>query len=144
MTNPPPLKLHHINVVTGDTSALRDWYQTVLGLTHDTSVNQHRVMDDDAAYTGGVEVVHDGQTQVHVAEQDPTLAHRTGQIVNPLLTGHIAFRTTDIEAFKAHLDAQGIPYSDYGNAFSGAWRQIFFYDPTGQVIEVQQTDDESF
>lgn len=141
---PPKLKLHHINVCTADTEGLRDWYQDVLGLAHETSVTQHRVMDADALYTGGVEVVTDDDVQIHVAETDPQLAFRAGQQVNPLLTGHIAFRTDDIEGFKRHLDAQGIPYSDYGNAFSGAWHQVFFYDPTGRVIEVQQTADEAF
>ena len=141
---PPKLTLHHINVTTHDTTGLRDWYQEVLGLAHETSVTQHRVMDEDALYTGGVEGVTDDAVQIHVAETDPELAFRAGHQVNPLLTGHIAFRTDDIAAFKRHLEAQGIPYSDYGQSFSGAWHQLFFYDPTGRVIEVQQTNDEAF
>lgn len=139
----PKLKLHHINVCTHDAGALRDWYLDVLGLAHDTSVTRHRIVRDDALYKGGVEIVTDDDIQIHVAETDPDLASRAGKSVNPLLRGHVAFRTDDIEAFKRHLEEKGIPYSDYGHAFSGAWRQLFFHDPTGQVIEVQQTDDAS-
>ena len=141
---PPKVKLHHINVCTHDAAALREWYKDVLGLTHDTSVTQHRILNDDALYKGGVEVVTDDEIQVHVAETDPDLAARAGKSVNPLLRGHVAFRTDDFEGFKRHLEAQGIPYADYGHAFSGAWRQLFFHDPTGQVIEVQATEDETF
>ncbi len=140
----PKLKLHHINVCTHDAVALREWYGEVLGLEHETSVTQHRIVAEDALYKGGVEVVTDDDIQIHVAETDPDLAFRAGHTVNPLLRGHVAFRTDDIEAFKRHLDEKGIPYSDYGKAFSGAWHQLFFHDPTGQVIEVQQTSSNEF
>ena len=36
------------------------------------------------------------------------------------------------------LEARGIPYSDYGTAFSKDWHQVFFQDPEGNVIEVHQ------
>jgi len=34
----------------------------------------------------------------------------------------------------------GIPYSDYGDWAMEGWRQIFFYDPAGAVVEVHQVD----
>ena len=63
---------------------------------------------------------------------------RTGQVVNPVDRGHIAFRTDDIAAFKKRLDDKGIKYSDYGGWAMSGWHQIFFYDPDGNVIEVHQ------
>ena len=63
---------------------------------------------------------------------------RTGQVVNPVERGHIAFRTDDIAAFKKRLDEKGIRYSDYGGWAMSGWHQIFFYDPDGNVIEVHQ------
>ena len=41
---------------------------------------------------------------------------------------------------KAHLEAKGIPYSDWGERAVNGWHQIFFYDPDGNVIEVHQVD----
>ena len=63
---------------------------------------------------------------------------RTGQVVNPVDRGHIAFRTDDIAAFKKRLEDRGIKYSDYGGWAMSGWHQIFFYDPDGNVIEVHQ------
>ena len=63
---------------------------------------------------------------------------KSGQVVNPLERGHIAYRTDDIEAFMKHLEAQGIPYSDWGSDAVKGWHQVFFYDPDGNVIEVHQ------
>ena len=42
----------------------------------------------------------------------------------------------NIEAFKCHLEAHGVHYSDYGTRFAKEWHQIFFLDPEGTVIEV--------
>jgi len=74
------------------------------------------------------------------AQRDMMAGFKTGHIVNPVARGHIAYRTDDLPAFKAHLEAQGVAYSDWGNAAVAGWHQIFFYDPDGNVIEVHQVD----
>ena len=56
---------------------------------------------------------------------------------------HIAYRTDDLATFKSHLDAAGVPYSDWGNKAVAGWKQIFFYDPDGNVIEVHEVQDEA-
>ncbi|NDA08744.1 MAG: hypothetical protein EBZ18_04970 [Alphaproteobacteria bacterium] len=75
---------------------------------------------------------------MHLAERDLNVAVRNGRHINPVERGHIAFRTDDIEAFKAHLHDKGIAFADYGTAFAKVWYQIFFYDPEGNIIEVHQ------
>ena len=73
---------------------------------------------------------------MHLAQRDNQAGFKTGQIVNPVARGHIAYRTDDLEAFKKHLEAKGISYSDWGERAVAGWHQIFFYDPDGTVIEV--------
>ena len=80
----------------------------------------------------------EGNIQMHLAERDLNVAKKNGQRINPIETGHIAFRTDDIEQFKKHLDNRGVDYSDYGTTFSAEWHQIFFCDPEGNIIEVHQ------
>ena len=75
---------------------------------------------------------------MHLAERDLGVAFKNDEVINPVERGHIAFRTDDIEAFKAHLDAESIPYSDYGTTFAKEWHQVFFHDPEGNVVEVHQ------
>ena len=72
---------------------------------------------------------------MHLATKDLTVAFKNGEVTNPVEPGHIAFRTDDIEAFKALLDQHSIPYSDYGTAFAKEWHQVFFHDPEGNVNE---------
>ncbi len=78
---------------------------------------------------------------MHLTQKDVLNSFRSGQVVNPLEGGHIAYRTDDIVAFRAHLDLHCVPYSDWGSDAVKGWHQVFFYDPEGNVIEVHQRID---
>ena len=129
------IKLHHVNLCTTDVPAMDEFYRSVLDLEPEPTLNAVRVTD---GYAGKVAFVHDGTTQVHLAEKDLSVGFRTKQPVNPLERGQIAFRTDDIAAFKKRLEDKGIPYADYGAWAMNGWHQIFFHDPEGNIIEVHQ------
>ena len=133
------LTLHHINLATENVDRMDTFYRDVLGLAEET--DGLPVLEKKKGYAGDVAFVTDGAIQMHLAEKDVMAGFRTGQIVNPVAKGHIAYRTDDLDAFIAHLDAQGVPYSDWGHAAVAGWRQIFFYAPDGNVIEVHQVAD---
>ena len=130
------LKLHHVNLCSKDVPAMDEFYRTVLDLQPEPSLGAARVTEE--GYAGKVAFLSDGDVQVHLAERDLGVSFRTGQAINPLDRGHIAFRTDDIAAVKRRLEEKGIPYSDYGTWAMSGWHQIFFYDPEGNVVEVHQ------
>lgn len=139
------LTLHHVNVSSHDVPGLDAFYAEVLmqdgiGAPSDGGAAALPSLDD-AVYAGEVRFRTDGQVQFHLAEQDLGVALRAGKAINPLERGHLAFRTDDIEGFKRHLEARGVPYVDYGTTFTRHWHQIFFHDPAGTVIEVHQVLD---
>jgi glyoxylase I family protein len=131
------IKLHHVNVCSKNVPGLEEFYRDVLDLEPERSLEAGRILDKDG-YPGAVAFLSDGTTQFHLAEKDFGISFRTGQAVNPVERGHIAFRTDDIDAFKRRLKEKGIPFSDYGAWAMKGWEQIFFYDPEGNVIEVHQ------
>ncbi|MCG6901154.1 MAG: VOC family protein [Rhodobacter sp.] len=132
------LWLHHINLSTENVARMDAFYRDVLQLTPPTS--DLPTLEKSKGYAGDVAFVSDGDIQLHLAQRDVTAGFNTGQIVNPVSHGHIAYRTDDLAAFRAHLESQNIPYSDWGNAAVAGWHQIFFYDPDGNVIEVHQSE----
>lgn len=133
------LEFHHINVVSPNVDGLHDFYTKVLGLDDIPAENFVRTEETDArGYSGKIRFATDGAMQMHLAEQDFDVAFKHGETINPVERGHIAFRTDDIQAFMAMLDAKGIAYSDYGTSFSQEWHQVFFQDPAGTIIEVHQ------
>jgi glyoxylase I family protein len=136
---PMKLKLHHLNLTTKNVPAMDEFYRDVLDMQTEPTLARQRITTQ--GYAGDVAFVTDGATQFHIAEKDMGTGFRTGQVVNPVDRGHIAFRTDDIEAFKKRLDDKGVPYADYGKWAMNGWYQIFFYDPEGNVIEVHQADE---
>jgi len=135
------LKLHHINLSTENVERMDAFYRDVLGLSREDAGLP--TLEKKKGYAGDVAFVTDGAIQTHLAQRDVGAGFRTGQIVNPVERGHIAYRTDDLAAFRTHLEAAGVPYSDWGNAAVAGWSQIFFYDPDGNVIEVHEVDETS-
>jgi glyoxylase I family protein len=130
------IRLHHINLCSRDVPEMETFYRSVLDLQDEPSLSGSR--NTSQGYAAPVAFVSDGETQFHLATTDLDVGFRTGQVINPLERGHIAFRTDDIEAFKRRLEEKNIAYSDYGQWAMNGWHQIFFYDPMGNVIEVHQ------
>lgn len=134
------LKLHHINLSTDNVARMDAFYRDVLGLQRETEGLP--VLEKNKGYSGDVAFVSDGAIQTHLAEKDVLAGFNANKIVNPLEKGHIAYRTDDLDAFISHLEEKGVPYSDWGHAAVAGWRQIFFYDPDGNVIEVHEVSTE--
>ncbi len=133
------LEFHHINYVSDDVDRLHSFYTDVLGLDEIPIRNFPRSeATDDKGYNGQIKFATDGRMQMHLAEKKFDVSFKNGEVINPVERGHIAFRTDDIEAFKALLVAKRIYFSDYGTAFAKEWHQVFFHDPEGNVIEVHQ------
>ena len=132
------LTLHHINFATENVNRMNEFYRNILKL--DEANDDLPVLEKERGYAGDVAFRSDGDIQFHLANKDMEVGFKTGHAVNPVHTGHIAFRTDDLEAFKGHLDEMGVHYSDFGNVAVKGWHQIFFYDPDGNVIEVHQKE----
>jgi len=130
------IKLHHLNLSTSNVPAMDAFYRDVLDLKPEPQMQAYRL--PAGGYPGRVAFVTDGTTQVHLSERDLGVGFRTGQPINPVERGHIAFRTDDIAAFKRRLQEKGIPFADYGAWAMKGWEQIFFHDPDGNIVEVHQ------
>lgn len=130
------LTLHHINLVSSNVGEMDAFYRDVMQM--DVPQSDLPNLEKTKGYAGDVAIRGDGAIQMHLAERDLNAGFNTGQIVNPVARGHIAFRTDDLEAFKTHLKARGVPFSDWSHDAVKGWAQIFFYDPEGNVIEVHE------
>lgn len=133
------LTLHHVSFSSENVSRLDAFYNDVLQLPKVTQDIPKQ--EKNKGYAGQLAFRTDGAVQTHIAQKDLSIGFKTGHAVNPVERGHIAYRTDDIKAFMAHLDAKGVQYSDYGHTAAKEWHQIFFYDPDGNIIEVHQVDE---
>ena len=130
------IELHHINLSSDKVDEMNDFYLKVMKLK--TETEGLPILEKKKGYSVDVACVSDCKIQTHLAEKDLDVCFKTGHSINPLEKGHIAYRTDDLEAFKKHLDELGVHYSDWGETAVAGWKQIFFYDPDGNVIEVHE------
>ncbi|MDC0094066.1 VOC family protein [Alphaproteobacteria bacterium] len=134
------LELHHINLSSNKVNEMNDFYLKVMQLK--TETEGLPTLEKKKGYSGDVAFVSDGTIQTHLAEKDLNVCFKTGHTINPLEKGHIAYRTDDLDGFKKHLEKLSINYSDWGETAVAGWKQIFFYDPDGNVIEVHEVKHE--
>lgn len=132
------LKLHHINLSSNNVDKMNKFYKEILFL--DTETKDLPILEKKKGYSGKVEFVTDGNIQTHLAEKDLNVNFKTGHSINPLERGHIAYRIENLNEFKKHLENKGIKYSDWGETAVAGWKQIFFYDPDGNIIEVHEKE----
>ena len=83
------------------------FYRDVLTLGDEDSA-ELPPLNKDKGLVGDVSFVTDGVIQMHLTPKDVLNSFKSGQVVNPLERGHIAYRTDDIEEFMRHLDDQGV------------------------------------
>lgn len=102
------MRFHHLNLCSSKTPAMDAFYQSVLDLKPEPSLQANRIGTAD--YPGHVAFLTDGATQFHLSDKDLFVGFRRGQMINPLERGHIAFRTDDIDAVKRRLEKKGIPF----------------------------------
>ena len=130
------IKLHHINLATQNVSRMKHFYKNILFL--DDVVDDLPTLEKSKGYSGSVGFVGDGNIQTHIAEKDLEVNFKTGHYINPVEKGHIAYRTDNLEKFKKHLKDKNIEYSDWEETAESGWKQIFFYDPDANIIEVHE------
>ncbi|KQQ01280.1 MULTISPECIES: VOC family protein [unclassified Rathayibacter] len=144
------LRLHHVNVTSDDMSILTRFYQDALGLEMLPSppmiaTSASGTTDGDEAWDDAAKFFNAGdpnELQLHATQRQPYLAAQEGHSVNPLISGHFAFRTDDIEDVMARLTANGIPFDDWGIWSVKGWHQIFLTDPAGNMVEIHQVKDD--
>lgn len=132
--------IHHVNLEAKDVRRSAAFYAAVLGMAEG-----QWIFPESRGYIPGspdrLALFPDGRqshTGLHLIKGDPDFAARNGFRHNPSLGGHFAIEVTDLKAVMRRLDAAGIPYSDGGVFAIPRLHNIYFEDPDGNLIEVNQ------
>lgn len=134
--------IHHVNIQATDVRRTAAFYTSILGMTEG-----QWVLPPNAGYIPVSkdrlclfeDPSRDGQAQgLHIIKPDPDFAARNNLRHNPSVGGHFAIQVKDMRAVIKRLEAARVPYSDAGQfAIPGLWN-IYFTDPEGNLIEVNQ------
>lgn len=128
----------HVNLAAHDIREAADWYTGVFGMNE-------KKLDVVAGQTGRpsdkqhLAYFEDGTSRsIHLAKPDAEYARERGMWINPTAGGHLAIRVDDIEAVKHSLDSKKWTYHDAGEfAVTGRY-SIYLFDPSWNMLEVNQ------
>ena len=131
--------LHHVNVPAHDVRQTAAFLRDVIGLnegrwTYPEQQGDLHHDNDGLAYFG---IENRG---LHVVRSIPTFARENGFLHNPTIGGHFAICVPDIEAVKRRLDAVDVPYTDAGVYAMAGIHQVYCYDPSFNLIEINQIE----
>jgi catechol 2,3-dioxygenase-like lactoylglutathione lyase family enzyme len=128
-------KLHHVLFHVGPTfNEVVDFYETVIGITGGEVPLKLLRPEEESSFKGEVKIITDGDVELHFCDPDYNDSFKTGDAINRKLHHH-AFVVDDIEAAKARLRENDVPFVDKGfNKFHGR-HQVYFHDPAGNVCE---------
>jgi glyoxylase I family protein len=111
--------LHHSFNVEGNLDACVDFYRQLLHLPDEV----RPAINVDGHWFAA------GDVQLHLVDADPGTA-----VISP--TGpHVCFAVEDLDDAIAELERDGIPYV---RGTQGTVVQIWFADPAGNTVEIQQ------
>ena len=116
--------IHHISIAVDDLEESRDFYAGLLELAE---IDRPPLPNPGCWYQVGA-------TQLHLTVKS---SQENGKEIPGTGAGetHFALRGTDLEAVKRRVESAGISVRDGINAAIGM-RQLFFRDPSGNLVEV--------
>ncbi|MCA8928439.1 MAG: VOC family protein [Alphaproteobacteria bacterium] len=129
--------VHHVNIPAHDVRASVAFFHRAAGLEEcawaypDPERRDEGVSDTRAS-------LGNHNRGLHIVTERPLFAHQNGFLHNPTLGGHFAITVDDLDAVVRRLQAAGIPYDDAGVYAMADMRQVYCFDPSFNLVEINQ------
>lgn len=136
--------IHHVNLEAQDVRETVAFYTEIAGMAEGRwqAPAERGDFSIDPALLAVLPTRDDGNggdnSGLHIIRADPGFALRNNFAHNPSIGGHPAICVPDVRAVKARLEAAGVLVSDAGVYAMAGMHQIYAFDPSGNMIEVNQ------
>ena len=135
--------LHHVNLPVHDVLLAAAFYRDLIGLTEGTWRTPAGSQVGDI--TGNKSMLTyfgtTGNRGLHLVKPSDRLMGRTGFQHNPTIGGHPAITVKDLAGVMERLRKAGIPFSDAGTYAMAGIHQLYVYDPSMNLVEINQVVD---
>ena len=134
--------IHHVNLPATNVPKTRAFLRDVIGFklgqwTYPASQGELHHDENSIAFFGS------GNRGIHAVRPIPTFAVDNGFVHNPTIGGHFALTVPDLKPVMQRFDEAGVVYSDAGIYAMAGVQQIYAYDPSMYLIEINQLHDGS-
>ncbi len=138
--------IHHVNLPAHDVRESAAFYSAIFGM-RETPFQRPETggnfRSDPAALAAFEQDGPAGRdlginNGLHIVKPVPRFAEANGLQHNPTIGGHVAITVPDLDLVMRRLDDAGIQYSDAGRYAMLGFRQIYLYDPSMNLLEINQ------
>ncbi len=134
--------VHHVNLQAHDVVETAAFFRDIIGLEDGVWAYPDQVgavghNPDTLAYFGT------GNRGLHIVRPITTFARDNNFVHNPTFGGHFAICVADVMAVKHRLEHAGVVVSDAGVYAMRGVHQIYCYDPSMNIVEINQIVDPS-
>ncbi len=130
--------LHHVNLNVFDMDATRSFYLDALQLEQGKAHTIGTSFGDMGVDDSNLLCVGEENAGIHLLKPLADFAKRTGLAINPAVGGHTAIQVEDIREVIRRLDEAKIFYSYARDHAMPGIHQLYVYDPSGNLIEINQ------
>jgi catechol 2,3-dioxygenase-like lactoylglutathione lyase family enzyme len=129
---PAQYSLEHIGLAAHDTTALKSWYERVLGA---------RVVFDNKQSPPAYFLELPGGAWIEIYQGD----HSRHETSDNKLRGwrHLALRVASIASAKAELEGKGVTFTESVKPAGGGGSVLFFQDPEGNLLHLVERPTDS-
>jgi catechol 2,3-dioxygenase-like lactoylglutathione lyase family enzyme len=131
--------IHHVNLEASDVREAVAFYVEIAGMTEgrwQAPAAAGDVIVDPTLVS--LLPLGDFNRGIHIVRADPGFPNRYSLAHNPTIGGHPAFSVRDVQAVKARLERDAVLVSDAKVYAMDRMYQIYFQDPSANMIEVNQ------
>ena len=137
--------IHHVNLAANDVRGCARFYSEILGFAESTWVfppadQVGHIGADPAKLTlFPTDTASEGEnSELHLIRPEPEFARKNALDHNPSIGGHLAFQVKSLDAVIERLKQAGIPYSLTGTFAIPGMRHLYVYDPSMNLIEINE------
>jgi catechol 2,3-dioxygenase-like lactoylglutathione lyase family enzyme len=132
--------IHHVNLQAHDVLKTAAFFRDIVGMeegtwTYPENTGKVGHSPDTLAYFGTE------NRGLHIVRAITSFAADNDFIHNPTIGGHHAICVPDVLAVKVRLEAAGVVVSDAGVYAMAGMHQIYCYDPSSNIVEINQVVD---
>lgn len=130
--------VHHVNIPAYDVRESVAFFNKAAGLEECPWVYPDAEKSDDGPLDNRASLGQHNRG-LHIVTERALFARENGFMHNPTIGGHFAITVDDLGAVKKRLERAGIPYDDAGVYAMADMHQVYCYDPSYNLVEINQT-----